>query len=146
MNEQFEIQKQHREQQNKFVYYIIGISVAAIGFAITRTTGQGLQCHHILLGISLLGWTAAIVSGFIHVFIILYALDENDFYFNLLNGNVEGVEQSDVVDKVAKERLQEKAKKFSQQGKWAFRSLQWCFSIACFTFIIWHVVQMSFVK
>lgn len=146
MNEQFEIQKQHREMQHKFVYYIIGISVACMGFAITRTTGQVLQWHHILLGVTLFSWAISVICGFIHVFIVLYALDENDFYFNLLQGNVVGVEQSQDLDEIAKERLQEKNKMFSIRGKLAFRGLQWSFGIATIAFIGWHIWQLIPIK
>lgn len=44
MNEvQIEIQKQFRQQQEKLVYYIMALSVSAIGFSIYQTTGQNLK-------------------------------------------------------------------------------------------------------
>ena len=38
-NAQLEIQKQFRQEQEKFVYYIIALSVSAIGFTVFKTTG-----------------------------------------------------------------------------------------------------------
>ena len=56
MEEQKEIQKQFRQQQEKYVYYVIALCVAVIAFSIHKTTGKSLAWSQIPLAIAVLFW------------------------------------------------------------------------------------------
>jgi len=43
MDQQNDLQKQFRDKQEKYVYYLIALCVASIGFSITKTSGESLK-------------------------------------------------------------------------------------------------------
>ncbi len=63
MNTEIELYKQHSNKQEKYVYYIIALSVASIGFSVHKTTGVGLDCVKIPLGIAIVCWGLSIYCG-----------------------------------------------------------------------------------
>lgn len=70
-----DISKTHREEQIKYIYYKIGVCVAAIGFSITQTIDSKLSYQHIPLFLSLSLFLLSIYYGFKfieHILGILY--------------------------------------------------------------------------
>ena len=64
MNEiQFNIQKEFREKQEKYVYYLIALSVSAIGFSVYKTENQSLAYSQIPLALAVLSWSISIFCG-----------------------------------------------------------------------------------
>jgi hypothetical protein len=139
---QLEIQKQARDQQTKFVYYIIALCVAAIGFSVHQTVGHTLNWYHIILGCAIFSWVASIFCGFQFLQILMKVLIANNEYFDLIRGNVEGVPPGKLVDDVAKERMTEKAENYSVRSSKNFKWQQYWFYIGLFSFLGWHLTQM----
>ncbi len=141
---QLVIQKQIRDQQNKFVYYIIALCVASIGFTVNQTLGQRLNYYHILLGFSIGSWVASIYCGLQFLQIMMKVLIANNDYFDLIRGNVENIEPSKLVYDTAKEVISEKVEKYSKRTIKNFKWQQIFFFIGLITFLGWHITQMIF--
>ena len=57
---QFSIQQEFRDKQEKYVYYIIAISVSAIGFSVYKTENHQLNLSLIPLGFAVICWSTSI--------------------------------------------------------------------------------------
>lgn len=58
------ILKTHREEQVKYIYYKIGVAVAAIGFSVNQTINDKFSYQHIPLLISMFLFVLSIYFGF----------------------------------------------------------------------------------
>lgn len=74
MEEQKEIQKQFRQQQEKYTYYVIALCVAAIGFSVHKTIGLPLKWIQIPLGVAVLFWGISIYCGLNFIRYTMHAL------------------------------------------------------------------------
>lgn len=141
---QIEIQKQFRERQDKFVYYLIALCVAAIGFSVSQTIGQHLNCLHCFLGAAVICWVVSIFCGFQFVQIVLKGLHANDKYFETIAGrgiDITGVSQK-TVDEAASIVLREKRDKYSKRTERNFMWQQYLFYTGLVLFLVWHIIQM----
>jgi hypothetical protein len=140
---QIGIQKQHKERQEKFVYYLIALCVAAIGFSVTQTVNQQLNYFHVLLGVSFACWATSIFCGFQFIQLMLLGSQANNHYFNTLAGHVEGIKPSPANDKIAADVLREKSDKYSTRSQRNFMWQQYLFYLGLGSFIAWHIIQMT---
>jgi hypothetical protein len=144
MEEQLEIQKQFRQQQEKFIYYIIALAVAAIGFSVVKTTGQPLKLIQIPLGLAILFWGLSIYYGLNFLKLITSTLYANNVYFDILQGlhpevgkHPERIEAASSGIKQAMTRNSDKASKYaSRQEK--------LFYFGIVLFITWHLFEMYY--
>src|SRR6478735_3378267 len=79
-----ELRQEHRQQQQKYIYYIIALSVAAIAFSVNQTMVQSLRMEQIPLGFAVLCWGASIYLGLNYLQNYLIVLSKNSAYFNTL--------------------------------------------------------------
>src|SRR5690606_35025426 len=86
MKEQTEMRVQFRQQQEKFVYYLIALSVTSIGFSIYKTTGQPLKWTQIPLGMSILCWGLSVFCGLRFLKYVISTSYANNTYFDLIHG------------------------------------------------------------
>lgn len=86
MEAQIDLQKQFREKQEKYVYYIIALCVAAIGFSVTKTSGDILRWSQLPLGIAVLCWGLSIYCGLKFIAYVLSNLFANNAYLDVLSG------------------------------------------------------------
>lgn len=142
MDEQKEIQKQFRDSQEKYIYYIIALCVAAIGFSVHKTLGVSLTKIQIPLGFAILSWAISIYSGLRFIEKRLDILFTNNQYFEILQGrnNIAGnhPEKIEIGAKVLKEIMEEKAKNVSKY----FTIQKTFFFIGFLSFIVWHILEM----
>lgn len=144
MEEQKELQKQFRQQQEKYVYYLIALCVAAVAFAIHQTTNKHLSYSQIPLAIAVLNWGISIYSGLKFTSRSIDFFYTNNEYFELLQG------RSDIAGKelwkiqVGKETMEKIMKeKIGKVGKFA-KCQNNCFYIGSVAFIVWHIIEMYF--
>ena len=146
MEEQKELQKQFRQQQEKYVYYLIALCVAATAFAIHQTTGKFLRYSQIPLGFAVVSWGISIYSGLRFVSRSLDFLYTNNEYFEVLQGRNEITGNNPYKIQVGKETLEkimkEKIENVQKFGNWQNK----CFYIGSVAFIIWHVIEMYLSK
>lgn len=75
--ETFELSKVLYDSQVKFMYYVIGLNVAAIGFTIAKTFDKSPQeLYHIFLGLALLSWFLSIIFAFKWIFIQFRSMEK----------------------------------------------------------------------
>lgn len=142
MEEQREIQKQFRQGQEKYVYYIIALCVTAIGFSIHQTIGFSMKMTQIPLGIAVFSWIASVFYGLKFLEKRLNILYKNNVYFDLLQGrdDIAGNHPAniEIAGKVMKEIMQKEVVSASNYFNWQKR-----FSFLGFiSFIIWHILEM----
>lgn len=142
MNEQKELISRYSNKQDKFVYYIIALCVAALGFAIHRTTETTLSCFHIPLGISVLSWSVSVYFGFNFIKRDLDYIFTNNSLIEIQEGRdkIAGnhPEKIDIGQTVLREILDEKAEKMSK----VFLKQEITFFFGVFSFIVWHILMM----
>jgi len=142
MEEQKEIQKQFRQQQEKYAYYIIALCVAAIGFSINKTIDVPLQLTQIPLGIAILAWGASIYCGLRFLRYVISTLFSNNAYFDILQGNNPEIGNHSQLIKAATDgiiqAMESNSKTASKLAKWQ----DWLFIIGFVSFICWHILEM----
>jgi hypothetical protein len=65
--DRLEIYRQHREQQTKYVYFLLAASGASIAFAVTQTRELALNVSQLPLGIAVVLWALSFVFGCLHI-------------------------------------------------------------------------------
>lgn len=137
-----EIQKQHRESQSKFIYYIIALSVASIGFSINITIGQTLNVFHLFLGLAILFWVFSVFCGFQFLKIYLDILAINNEYFNIVRGISDEKKPTEFIKEEAKKITTELANNKNKKASRNSDLQQYFFFFGIIMFLIWHIIQM----
>ncbi|MEO8762204.1 MAG: hypothetical protein ABI388_11760 [Bacteroidia bacterium] len=139
---QKEIQKQFREQQQKYTYYIIALCVAAIGFSIHETMGQPLRCSQIPLGISIFFWGLSVFCGLRFTAYGISTLYANNAYIDILNGKNKKYgthpEKITAASTGVSKAMESNIEVGAKYAKWQNIG----FYIGSVCFIIWHIVEM----
>lgn len=139
---QLEIQKQFREQQSKYIYYLIALSVAAIAYTIDKTTGDKVDVKLIPAGIAILCWGISVFSGFkfIEGFISSLSLDNDLFELKKGNSVIAGLNplKQNIVREEIFRIINKKQKCASVYGN----LIVWCFFLGIIFFIIWHIWKL----
>jgi hypothetical protein len=139
---QKEIQRQFRQQQEKYVYYLFSLSVSSIGFAVYRTSGIPMKCSQIPLLLSIFSWSGSIFCGLMFIKYVISTLYANNTYFEIIAGRyleigdnslkieagINGIKQAMLINR----RIG--LKYFKWQGR--------LFYIGILLFIIWHILEM----
>jgi hypothetical protein len=142
MDEQKEIRNQFRQQQEKYVYYIIAMSVAAIAFSISSTNGIPLKYTQIPLGIAVVSWGISIYCGLTFLRYGMSILFANNAYFDIINGTSALVGKDPITIELASKALKEVVEKNMKTGSKYFYHEETFFYIGVVSFIIWHVLEM----
>ena len=134
--------KEHKERQEKFVYYLIALAVSCIGFAVYNTLDAKLQLIQIPLGLSVLSWGLSVFFGIKFLKIVLSLLYENSLYFDIQNGKDSeiGSDPTNITHAllIIKPLLEKKAQGISIFFDWQIR----LFYAGIFFFIIWRILEM----
>lgn len=142
MEEQKEIQKQFRQDQEKYVYYIIALCVAAIGFSVHETIGASLKLNQIPLGFAVCSWALCVFYGLRFLEKRLEILFDNNQYFEILQGRDEVAGNhpekiiigANVMKNIMKENSPIASKYFKNQKRYFF--------LGFISFMVWHIIVM----
>jgi hypothetical protein len=144
-DEQLEIQKQFRQQQEKYVYYVIALAVAAIGFSVLKTNGQPLRFSQIPLAMAVLSWGLSIFCGLRFLKLITSTLYANNTLFDIMEGRHPEVGNHPQLIEAASSGLRRameiNSNRASRLVGWQNRLFY--FGISCF--IAWHIWEMYLV-
>jgi hypothetical protein len=133
---QFNLQQEYREKQEKYVYYLIALSVSAIGFSIYKTDNQSLTFSQIPLGIAILSWSISIFCGLKFLKYIISNLYANNAYFEIIKEN----NQDSINAKIKGFR---KAMKINSKSMSIYFKIQgFLFYFGILLFIVWHIIEM----
>ena len=142
MDEQKELRDNFRQQQEKYVYYVIALAVTAIGFAIYKTSGQPLKWTQIPLGLSVLSWGISIYCGLTFLKYVISTLFANNAYFDIIRGQYPGVgkdpEKVLGATKGIKTAIESNIKTAERYFNWKQR----LFYSGVILFIFWHILEM----
>lgn len=87
-DKRFEMMKTLKERQDKFIYYIAGINIAAIGFSLSKITDSGkISVNYIFLGIALIGWLVSTALSFSWVLAQFRTMECNMEILDLIKGH-----------------------------------------------------------
>lgn len=123
------------QQQEKYVYYLIALSVTAIGFSIINTNDQQLTYSQIPLAFAILFWGYSIYSGLNFLQYIIGSLSVNKSYLDILNSD------DPKKDEKAKNIL-EGLEKVSQKTKKLIKFQNYFFYSGILSYLIWHIIEM----
>lgn len=137
---QKELRLQFRQQQEKFVYYIIALSVSAIAFSIYRTNGEHLKYTQISLALAVLSWGISIYCGINFLKYSISILYNNNSYYELKFDKTENTEIKNIKLEAMKTGMLESVETSSKYFKWQGR----LFYIGMILFIVWHITEMYY--
>lgn len=129
------------DSQQKYVYFIEGVDIAAIGFAITRSENLKLNNTQILLGIGVLCWGLSFLFGCWNREYFVYTLYSNIELIRIQDGMDLNV-QNPIDIKNASDEITDAANKNSDKMNVL---LQWevrLFILGVLFDISWHIYQM----
>tara|TARA_R110002049_G_scaffold308432_1_gene512449 strand:+ start:1542 stop:1988 length:447 start_codon:yes stop_codon:yes gene_type:complete len=142
MEEQKEIQRQFRQQQEKFVYYMIALSVTAIGFSVYKTTGLQLKWTQMPLGLAILCWGLSVFCGLRFLKYVISTLYANNTYFDIIQGRVSEIgthpQKIEAVTSGVKQAMEINSNRASSYSKWQERLLY----SGMILFLVWHISEM----
>lgn len=142
MEEQNELIKQFRQQQEKYAYYIIALCVAAIGFSVTKTSGEALKWIQLPLGSAVLSWGLSIYCGLRFLNYVISNLYTNNVYLEILKGRHPDVGDHPEKIKAAAsgitQAMEINSNRASKYATWQDR----LFYCGIISFILWHVLEM----
>jgi hypothetical protein len=82
-----DIRDKLREHTSKYTYYLIALSVAAIGFSVNIALNLKLNWWQLPLGLSIISWAISIILGFTQIESNLYILSISHFLADVVSGN-----------------------------------------------------------
>jgi len=142
MEEQKEIQKQFRQQQEKYTYYIIALCIAAIGFSVHKTTGLPLKWIQIPLGIAILSWGISIYCGLKFISYVISTLYANNAYLDIIQGKNPDIgvqpQKIEAATKGIKQAMESNTERANNFSTWQNR----LFIIGFIAFLVWHILEM----
>lgn len=143
MNEiQFNIQQEFRDKQEKYVYYIIALSVSAIGFSLYKTENKSLTYSQIPLALAVLFWIISILCGLKFLKYVISNLYANNGYFEIIKGRDSTVGNHPDSIKSGVEGFREAMKTNGRVMKIYFKLQGYLFYFGIILFIVWHVIEM----
>jgi len=142
LEEQKEIQSQFRNQQEKYVYYIIALSIAAIGFCVYKTSGQEIKMSQIPLGLSVISWGLSVFCGLRFLKYSISILFANNTYFEIIKGNYPEIGKNPSLIDAGKSGVKSAINTNSMRATWYFKCQEWLFYLAIILFIVWHILEM----
>lgn len=142
MDEQKEIQKQFRDGQEKYIYYLIALCVAAIGFSIHKTLGISMNLFQIPLGIAITSWAISIFFGLRFLEKRLDLLFNNNQYFEILQGRDSDVGTNSENIKIGFKAIEEIMEQKSKNIPKYFTRQKIFFFLGFLSFLAWHILEM----
>lgn len=128
-----EVFKQHRETTQKYVYYILTINAAAIGYCIGLKVPEVINVYYLFHLLAILCWGFSFYAGCGYLFVLMK--------INQLNNGLFDFPEPEFSSEI-KTAIKNQSKKSSVRFNWMVR-----FLIAGFVFfIVWHVSNIPFYK
>jgi len=126
------------EQQEKYIYYIIALSVAAIGFVIINTKGEPLNWTQVPVGLAVISW------GFRFLQYVLSSLYANKEYLDVLEGKHEkvGVHPQKIQAAASGIRQALESNSDATQSLGTYQNI--FFYSGIILYLIWHVIEMYY--
>lgn len=139
-DKRFEMMKTLKERQDKFIYYIAGLNVAAIGFTLSKASeSEKISTHYIFLAIALIGWILSTALSFRWILVQFRTMEKNMEIFDLINGYYD---KSLISDREKKHRISDAYAKIQEDAIRCDRDLKrmmLMFIVGIVFYIIWQL-------
>lgn len=135
---QTEIYRQHRQAQDKYVYFLLAAAGASIGFALNQTKDLALGVSQAPLGLAVLLWSISFIAGCRKLIRTELALSANIDLLKVQQGGFHPAEAEAAAHAVrtAIDRYNEAMVFWHTVQLWAFVS-------GGVSYIGWHVLEMA---
>lgn len=137
-----ELTKAFRDRQDKFVYYVMGLNVAAIGFTISKTFEIKIEIDHMYILVALLSWLSSILFGFYWINTQFNAMIQNILVFDAEEGHLDGKRISEENIEYTKDLLYKDIQKKSEKAKMAYGIMLYLFILGIVLFIFWRIAVL----
>jgi len=140
---QLELFNKSKEQQIKYVYYLVALSVSAIGYSIYRSVGHPFNALLILWALPLFSWSFSIYLGLFFLRKSIYNIDTDMKYIHLQKSIANNLEP-DAKNIVLRMSIDVELEQ-SQNLKAERRYFKWqtqLFFLGILLFIIWHLTEI----
>jgi len=142
MDEISDLNKQYREKQEKYIYYIIALSVTSIGFSIYKTTGVAFNWFQISLAAAVISWGISIYSDLTFIKYVVSNMYSNSEYMTILKGiHSETGYNSDKI-KAATTEIRQAMDSNAMAANKYFMYQERLFYLGIISFILWHILEM----
>ena len=141
-----ELTKQHRAGQDKYAYFLLAVAASAVGFAVQKTTGVGVQWSQLPLAVATGLWLMSFFFGCRHLLWSQAALYANASLIKLQKGTHPDQPVHPSASEVARQGIRlamtQNADAASFYGRWQFLLLV----IGAVFFLMWHVLEMFLLR
>lgn len=139
--QQIEVYRQHRNAQEKYVYFLLAAVGAAIALAVNQTQEAQLVWSQLPLGCAVALWALSFFFGCRHL-----AYVESTLFANAALLKVEAGEHPQVGSHLELMAASEGIRKaIESNSNWASRFAHWqfyCLLLGAFGYLEWHVLEM----
>lgn len=139
---QFNIQQEFREKQEKYVYYLIALSVSAIGFSIYKTENKSLTYSQIPLALAVICWCISIYCGLKFLKYVISSLYANNGYYEIIKGRHPDIGNHPEFIKAGVKGFKEAIELNGKAMKIYFKFQGYLFYSGIMFFIFWHIFEM----
>lgn len=140
--QQVEIYRQHRNAQEKYVYFLLAAVGAAIALAINQTQGIKIAWSQLPLAGAIILWSLSFFFGCRHLRCVEATLYANAALLKITSGQHPEVGTHQQMMAAASEGVQEAIESHS---KWAGRFMRWQFNFLIFgaiNYLGWHIFEI----
>lgn len=142
MNEKIELYKIHVQKQENYVYYLIAISVASIGFVVVQTHEKEFEFNMIPLGFSVISWGLSIFIGLRYLKIVMSLIFKNIQQHRVFEGANEFTGSHPVLIKAGGKILGEMIETDNEQLVKLFIWQSRLFYSGIICYMVWHLYGM----
>ncbi len=132
------------EHHNKYIYYLISLSVAGIGFGVQNTTNyHNTNSLILILWISsIISWSISVISGFYGLEIKIQGLGIDIFKIDFTNEETKKYPNKNIFDHIDMLFKEKTDVLNSKAFKW-FSIQKWSFLIGCLIYVIFHLIKIN---
>jgi len=135
-----ELYRRHWNELMKFTYYVIGLNVACMAYAVHSTQDQTLELSHITWGLSILFWGLSIVCGLSYL-----SLCRENVYIEIAKREYNSLFQKDHNDIQAKQiygNIQDREVTLKRRVNSLYKSYLILFYLGGISFLFWRILEM----
>lgn len=142
-DKRFQLMKTYKERQDKFIYYITGINVAAIGFTLSKTFDIVLkEKYDLILFAAVFCWVISTLASLRWIYIQTRIMEMNLDVYDLRHGYFDKSKISEIIkiERITQCKLQ-LTRDISKCVK-AINATILFFVFGMLAFVLWRVVDM----
>ena len=131
-----------REAQNKYIYFILGISGAAMALSVNQTKESSLAWSQMPLAIAVILWGLSFFYGCLNRLWTLSALSTNAGIFEVAAGKNPIIGNHPIIiqegTKILDGIFEKQSNKAAKYAEWQFK----CLIAGAISYLIWHILEM----